>query len=67
MHILLFDKEKHEFVILYKVITLNVQGKCTNYTRGFGAGPICLCRNIVSLCRDIVSLCRDIVVSFFGF
>ena len=33
MYILVFSKEKHEFVIVYKVTTLNVQGKCTNYTR----------------------------------
>ena len=28
---------KHEFVIVYKVITLTVQGKCTNCTRGVQA------------------------------
>ena len=33
MYILVFNKKKHEFVILYKVITLNVQGKCTNCKR----------------------------------
>lgn len=29
--------EKYEFVIMYKVITLNVKGECTNYTRGVHA------------------------------
>ena len=28
MHILVFNKGKHEFVLVYKVITLNVQDKC---------------------------------------
>ena len=27
-------RERHEFFIVYKVITLNVQGKCTNCIRG---------------------------------
>ena len=30
MHILVFNKGKHVFIIVYKVIALNVQGKCTN-------------------------------------
>ena len=31
--ILAFIKEKHAFVIVYKVIILIVQGKCTNCTK----------------------------------
>ena len=31
IHILMFNKEKYKFAIMYMVIILTVQSKCTNY------------------------------------
>ena len=37
MHVLLFNKENLGLIILYKMLTLIVQGKCINCTRGVEA------------------------------